>query len=548
MKRSGRRKKAPCWSCRRGAVSKTVMFADIIRRAFPRRSLVLAHRRELVYQARDKIAKMTGWRVDVEMGESRAEMGCMFGGPRVVVSSIQTQASGGDGGGRMTRFDPRLFGVLVCDESHHSVSPQWRRVLDWFVQGNPDIRILGVTATPDRADEEALGQVYESVAFDYEVVNAIDDGWLVPVVQRMVHVEGLDFSGCRTTAGDLNGADLAKVMEYEATLQRVVSPSIDIIGNRRTLVFASSVNHAERMAEMFNRHRPGMAGWVCGETPADERARLLRDFSTGAVQVVCNCNVLTEGFDNPGVEVVIMARPTKSRSLYSQMCGRGMRPCDEIAHTLNDYTLPEQRRSLIAESTKPIVEIVDYVGNSGQHKLMTSVDILGGKVSDRVIELATAKLAECPGGMRVDKAVALAKEEAEAEAQRRAQEEEEQKKRDAAQRAKLLAKAKFQTSTVDPFDALDIRPMKHNPKPADQLSEKASMFLLRQGINPESMPVHQAKQLMRQLLMRMKNGMATYGQCKILSKRGLPTNITREAASKLIDEIAQREGWQKRGK
>ncbi|MEI6789327.1 MAG: DEAD/DEAH box helicase family protein, partial [bacterium] len=194
---------------------KTVTFAEIIRRAFPRRALVLAHRKELVYQARDKIATMTGWRVDVEMGDSRADMGCMFGGPRVVVSTIQTQSSGGDGGGRMTRFDPRLFGVVVVDEGHHSTSPQWRRVLEWYTAGNPDIRVLGVTATPDRADEESLGQVYNTVAFDYEIADAINDGWLLPVVQQMVNVQGLDFSQCRTTAGDLNGADLAKVMEYE---------------------------------------------------------------------------------------------------------------------------------------------------------------------------------------------------------------------------------------------------------------------------------------------------------------------------------------------
>ena len=146
-----------------------------------------------------------------------------------MVSTIQTQASGGDGGGRMSRFDPRLFGVVVVDEGHHGTSSSYRRVLDWY-KTNPDLRILGVTATPDRADEEALGQVYDTVAFDYEIEDAIKDGWLVPVTQQMVHVEGLDFSACRTTAGDLNGADLAQVMEYEENLHRVVSPAIEIGG------------------------------------------------------------------------------------------------------------------------------------------------------------------------------------------------------------------------------------------------------------------------------------------------------------------------------
>jgi superfamily II DNA or RNA helicase len=142
---------------------KTVTFAEIIRRAFPRRSLVLAHREELVFQAQSKIDSVTGWhgQVAIEMGDTRADMGCMLGGPRVVVSTIQTQASGGNGGGRMTRFDPRLFGVVIVDEGHHSTSASYRRVLDWYMT-NPDLRVLGVTATPDRADEEALGQVYET--------------------------------------------------------------------------------------------------------------------------------------------------------------------------------------------------------------------------------------------------------------------------------------------------------------------------------------------------------------------------------------------------
>ena len=130
---------------------KTVVFSEIIRRAFPRRALVLAHREELVFQAREKVQAMTGWRVDVEMGEARAEMACMFGGPRVVVSTIQTQASGGDGSGRMTRFDPRMFGVVVVDEGHHGTSASYRKVLDWYTEGNPDVRVLGVTATPDSA-------------------------------------------------------------------------------------------------------------------------------------------------------------------------------------------------------------------------------------------------------------------------------------------------------------------------------------------------------------------------------------------------------------
>ncbi|MEI6148943.1 MAG: DEAD/DEAH box helicase [bacterium] len=514
---------------------KTTVFSEIIRRAFPRRALVLAHREELVYQARDRIRAMTGWRVDVEMGEARAEMACMFGGPRVVCSTIQTQASGGDGGGRMTRFDPRLFGVLVVDEGHHGISRSYRRVIDFYTDGNPDIRILGVTATPDRADEEALGQVYETVAFDYEIEDAIKDGWLVPVAQQMVHVEGLDFSGCRTTRGDLNGADLAKVMEYEENLHRVVAPAIEIAGNRRTLVFCSSVDHAERMCEMFNRHRDGMSAWVCGKTDRDERRKILANYSAGRVQVVCNCGVLTEGFDNPGVEIVVMARPTKSRSLYAQMAGRATRPSDAIAHELNTHESPEARRALIEASCKPSCLIVDFVGNSGRHKLMTSVDILGGRVSEHVRELAVKKLGDGKP-RRVDEAL---DEAGEAELR--------DKERQAARRAALTARAKWTVQSVDPFDVFQVQPVADRGwDKGKRLSDGQAGLLRKQGIDPDSMSYGQARQLLNELFRRWDAGLCSFAQAKTLRKRGMPTNVTRDEAKAMIDGIAAREGWKKR--
>jgi len=514
---------------------KTIIFAEILRRAFPRRGLVLAHRQELIDQAAEKVRRVTGWQVDIEMGGQRAALDCMFGGPRVVVSTIQTQCSGGDGGGRMTRFDPRMFGVIVVDEGHHAPSSSYRRVLDWYCNGNPDLRVLGVTATPDRADEEALGQVYETVAYDYEISDAIRDGWLVPVSQQMVHVEGLDFSQCRTTAGDLNGADLARVMEYEENLQRVVSPSVEIAKDKRTLVFAASVEHAERMAEMFNRHRPGMAAWVCGKTDKDDRRRILADFKSGAVQVVCNCGVLTEGFDNPAVEIVIMARPTKSRALYSQMAGRATRPAESIAHELNDHDSPEARRALIEASEKPGCRIVDFVGNSGRHKLCTSVDILGGKVSERARELALKRLAE--NGGRVDEALQAGQHD-----------EDEEKKREEAKRARLVARAKWTAQNINPFDVMEIQPVaKRGWDRGKKLTDKQVALLRKQNINPDNMPYGQAKQLLNELFRRWDGGLCTFGQAKILRKRGLPTNITREEASRVIDGIAAREGWKQKG-
>ncbi len=189
---------------------KTILFASIIEQIQPGRALVAAHRSELIWQARDKIQAVTGLRADVEMGEykSKTEGDLFHPSAQVIVATIQTLTSGGDGGGRMTKFDPMDFDLLIIDEAHHAVSTSYKKMIEYFLQ-NPKLKVFFCSATPDRSDEEALGQVCDTVAFDYEILNAIEDGWLVPIFQQMVEVESLDFSTMRTTAGDLNGADLA---------------------------------------------------------------------------------------------------------------------------------------------------------------------------------------------------------------------------------------------------------------------------------------------------------------------------------------------------
>src|ERR1041385_98277 len=470
---------------------KTILFADVIRRVFPRRALVLAHREELIFQARDKIQRVTGLRADVEMGEYRAESG-LFDAARVIVSTIQTQCSGGDGGGRMGKFDPQRFGVLIIDEAHHATSPSYRRGIDYY-RSNPALKVLGVTATPDRADEEALGQVFQSVAFDYEVLDAIHDGWLVPIEQQMVHVEGLDYSSIRTTAGDLNGGDLAAVLEAEKNLQQIAAASLKIIGQRRALVFTASVKSAEMTAEIFNRHRPGMASWVCGKTDKDERRNVLAAFGAGKLQVVCNCGVLTEGFDDPGVEVVIMGRPTKSRSLYSQMVGRSTRPLPGV---VDGPETAEERRAAIAASTKPWCLVVDFVGNAGKHKLITSADILGGKVSEEALELTMERALKAGGPVNMTEALCKAEEELK-------QKREQARLAEAARRARLVATARFSVQAVDPFDVLSLDPVKARGwDTGRQLTEKQRSLLAKQGINPDGISFAQGKQLISEIFRR----------------------------------------------
>ena len=512
---------------------KTILFADVIRRVFPRRALVLAHREELIFQAQDKIQRVTGLRADVEMGEYRADSG-LFDAARVVVSTIQTQCSGGDGGGRMGKFDPQRFGVLIIDEAHHATSPSYRRVIDYY-KTNPALKVLGVTATPDRADEEALGQVFQSVAFDYEVLDAIHDGWLVPIEQQMVHVEGLDYSSIRTTAGDLNGGDLAAVLEAEKNLQQIAAASLQIIGPRRSLVFTASVKAAEMTAEILNRHRPGMASWVCGKTDREERRRILADFAAGKLQVVCNCGVLTEGFDDPGVEVVIMGRPTKSRSLYSQMVGRSTRPLPGV---VDGPETADERRAAIAASAKPSCLVVDFVGNAGKHKLVTSADILGGKVSEEAMELALARTLKAGGPVNMTEALGEAEEELK-------HQREQARLAEAARRAQLVATARFTTQSVDPFDVLAIDPVKERGWDAGrQLTEKQRSLLAKQGINPDNVTFTQAKQLISEIFRRWDGKLCSFKQAKVLRKYGYSADVSFAEASARIDALAKN-GWRK---
>lgn len=513
---------------------KTNLFCEVIRRIQPKRAIVLTHREELTSQAVKRLWADFGIDSQVEMADQWADENYWNRAP-VVVSTVQTQVAGRNGG-RMLRFNPNDYGLVICDEAHHYTAPSFRKVLNYYKQ-NPEIKILGVTATPDRADEEALGQVFESVAYDYEILDAIHDGWLVPVEQQMVNIVGLDFSNVRTTAGDLNGADLALVMEAEKNLHGIASASIDVIKDKRTLVFTVTVKQAERLAEIFNRHRSGMASWLCGTTPKNQRHKILKDFSNGLTQVLVNVGVLTEGYDDPTVECIVQGRPTKSRCLYAQIIGRSLRPLPGIVDGLNT---PQERKFAISASAKPSALVLDFVGNSGRHKLMTSADILGGKLSEEVIERAIKKAKENGKPVRMDQELDKADRDIKKEIEAR-------KAQEAARRAHVKAQADFKLRSVDPFDILEITPARARGWDAGKtITEKQRAVLLRQGINPDKLSYGQQKQLLIALFARMDKKLATIKQCQLLRKRGIDTHgLTFEQASQRITEIAAREGWKR---
>ncbi len=509
---------------------KTVTFAHVIKRRPPGKALLLAHREELLWQGADKIKAITGIVADIEKADMWADPNRFFGSD-VIVSSIQTQCSGRNGDGRMTRFDPNDFSLVVVDEAHHATAPTYRKVLEWYRQ-NPDLKVLGVTATPDRADEEALGQVFESVAYDYELLDAIHDGWLVPIRQRAVVVDGLDFSSIRTTAGDLNGKDLARVMEYEEALHGIAAPTLELAGDRKALVFAASVAHAERLSEIFNRHKHGSSRWVCGKTPTDERRDTVSRFATGELQFLCSVGCFTEGFDDPGVELIVMGRPTKSRTLYAQMVGRGTRPLPDLVDGVESAA---ERRKAIATSPKPACEVIDFVGNAGRHKLITTADILGGRVSDDVVKRAKT-IAEDAEGAAVDMEDALVEATRQLEVERQIE---------AARRAHVRVKAKYRTSTVDPFDVLNIQPHRERGWDKDrQPTEKMIAMLEKNGIDTSDMSMGQARQLVGELIKRWKTKRCTFKQGKVLSKFGYDTDVGFDEASRIIDSIAKN-GWKR---
>lgn len=514
--------------CLPTGAGKTICACEIIKRFHPRRAIFLCHRSELVFQAVKSIEKYTGYECSIEMADFRATTTFWNKSP-VVISTIQTQIAGNGGNGRMQKFSPDDFGILICDESHHAVSPTWKRVIEHYKK-NKNLKILNLTATPDRADQKALGEIIDSVAFDYEVVDAINDGWLVPIHQQLVEIEGLDFSQVKTTAGDLNGAELAEIMEAEKNLQGIASASLQIIGARRSLVFAASVKHAEMLSEIFNRHRADMSSWVCGKTPKDERADILKKFDNGVTQIVVNVGVLTEGYDSPGVECIIQARPTKSRCLFSQMVGRATRPLPGIVDGLETA---EERKQSILHSAKPNCLVVDFVGNSGRHKLITTADILGGKFSDEEIELAEKNAREKNAAVDMADELENAREEIE-----------ESKRKEAARKARLVATATFRIHSINPFDILEMKPERERGwDSGKQLTAFQKAMLNRNGIDASGLSYHQQKQILVELFRRLNEKLATFKQVKLLKKHGYDTKeTTMKQASNLIDDLAKA-GW-----
>lgn len=407
-------------------LGKTVLFAHVARE-WPGRVLVIAHRDELIRQAAEKIHAITGQDVAVEMGKEYASDSLY--GTKVTVASVQTLARAN----RRARFHPDHFSLIVIDEGHHATAVTYQDVLDYFKSAK---RLL-VTATPKRADDVALGLVCDTVAYQYGIEPAIDDGWLVPVQQTVVKVDGLDFSKARTVAKDFNAADLERILTEEKPLHAMAASAYDLIGQRQALWFCVSVAHAKATAGVLGRYAGAdNVAFLSGDTPTDQRRTIVEAYKRGQVRHLLNFALFLEGFDAPATAAIVMGRPTKSLSLYMQVLGRGTRPLPGVVDGIDGA---EQRRTAIAMSDKPSMMVIDFAGNAGRHKIIQAADVLGGKHELPVREYAKKTMETEGRPVEIDAAL----ERAEIELALLNEED--------ARRQKITAAATYQAYQVDPF-------------------------------------------------------------------------------------------------
>lgn len=331
-------------------LGKTIIFASLAHQ-MGGRTLVLAHRDELVAQAVEKISGQwpaaTVGVVKAERNQADAD---------VVVASVQTL-------GREARLDRFLraqldlapFSLVVVDEAHHAAAPTYQAILTGLRAGDEGgPLLLGVTATPDRGDGKGLDAAFDEVTWTYDILWGIRSGFLCDVRGRRVTIDTLDLKGVKVRNGDYAEGETGQRMMDAGAPEAIVRAWMEHAADRRTLVFSPTVETAQAVADEF-AEQGITVGMVSGTTPIDDRRQMLADFSTGAIQVMSNCMVLTEGYDNPRVDCVVVARPTKSRALYTQMVGRGTRRHPDKSDLL----------------------VLDVVGVSDVHSLVTIPSLFG---------------------------------------------------------------------------------------------------------------------------------------------------------------------------
>jgi ATP-dependent helicase IRC3 len=292
---------------------KTVLFSHLpIIRQDTLPMLVLAHRAELLEQARNKIlGSNPNLTVEIEQADRKA------GKVDVVVASVATL--GRSGTPRIEEYPRDYFRSIVIDEAHHAAAPSYRRVVDYF---NPNF-LLGVTATPQRSDSTRLIDVFQEIVYYKSIQDLIQDGWLSPLVGYRVKTD-IDISDVEIRNGEYAQDQLEEKVDTPERNAFVVATYRNLAMDTKAIVFASGVRHAQNLALSF-RQASVECEVIVGTTPQEERQKILQDFSTNKLKLIVNVGVLTEGFDEPSLQTIILAKPTRSTLLYTQIVGRGTR-------------------------------------------------------------------------------------------------------------------------------------------------------------------------------------------------------------------------------
>lgn len=478
---------------------KTIVFASVAAdqvRAGDR-VLILAHRGELLEQAADKLQRSTGLVSAVEKAEST----CLDSWFRVVVGSVQTLQRTA----RLERFPQDYFGTIIIDEAHHAITDGYRRILDYF----SGAKVLGVTATPDRGDMRNLGEVFDSLAFEYKLTDAIKEGYLCKIMAQTIPLQ-LDITSVTMSGGDYAVGDLGTALD--PYLEQIAAEMARRCKSRKTVVFLPLIKTSQKFRDLLNTYG-FRAAEVNGQS--DDRRQVLADFDAGKYNVLCNSMLLTEGWDCPSVDCVVVLRPTKVRSLYSQMVGRGTR-------------LSPGKTDLL---------LLDFLWMTDKHELCRPADLV---CEDRTVaRQMTEHLAETGCPEDIEEAAAQASEDVVAQREEALAKQLEEQRR---KKAKLVDPLQYEMS-IQAEDLSGYVPA--FGWEAGPPSDKQTAALEKLGILPDAVEsAGKAALLLDRLNKRRDEGLTTPKQIRCLEKYGFQHVGTWsfEAARHMIDRIAA-QGW-----
>ncbi len=484
---------------------KTVLFALMVRMTIERggRVLVVAHRSELISQAADTIERV-GVIAGIERADSYARSAFE---PQCVVASVQTLK-----GKRLQSWERDYFDLIVIDEAHHAVAPSYERIINWFHKA----KLVGVTATPDRADESQIADVFDSVAYEMSIWDAMtapapEGPYLCPL--RVVRCETeIDLRSLNSRGGDYSTADLeAKIKPLVETLANGIREKI---GDRQTIVFTPDCGSASAMATALSSM--GLkADYVWGDSA--DRETKVRAYKDGDIQVLANCMLFTEGFDAPATSAIGLCRPTKSRALYSQMVGRGTR--------------------LSPNTGKTDCLLIDFAWLTSSHDLVRPADLFDRTdAKPETLDVMNEMLAEADGDKPID--LVEAAKRAEAEATRR-----EAIRVKAKARESRLKWVSYDASSA--AEALGVVLRGSNNAVHDPATAGQTAALTKFGVaDADKLSRRRATKMLDVMIGRAQAGLASMKQVSWMIAKGMEPatarRMTRAEASEFLDHAFHR--------